>query len=102
MIRRPPRSTLFPTRRSSDLARSEIYLLLGRVEEDHAVPRDLLRPGDRKSTRLNFSHPSISYAVFCLKKKNLPTRTPGIDKLIASACRPYMRRATDVEPHLRR
>src|SRR5690348_17453508 len=34
-------------------------------------PRD--SPEDRKSTRLNSSHPSISYAVFCLKKKNLPT-----------------------------
>src|SRR5438876_4804906 len=42
------------------------------VEEDHPKPRPgelLVRIRDRKSTRLNSSHPSISYAVFCLKKK---------------------------------
>src|SRR6267154_5188308 len=75
MIRRPPRSTLFPTRRSSDLGP-----LLGvqATEPAHGAQRVYLafvhrrraaRTGDRKSTRLNSSHPSISYAVFCLKKK---------------------------------
>src|SRR5687768_17869122 len=66
MIRRPPRSTLFPY---TTLFRS------GRGPRD-GVPRRQrrLRPGrarllDRKSTRLNSSHGYISYAVFCLKKK---------------------------------
>src|SRR5256885_9934640 len=80
MIRRPPRSTLFPTRRSSDLG---LHGCLRRciggaddhpndvvlVTEGDAVPRLLLCPADRKSTRLNSSHLVISYAVFCLKKK---------------------------------
>src|SRR5438309_5162473 len=84
MIRRPPRSTLFPYttlfrsglrvclwRRESSSARVG---LLARVQ-DHRAARPA-RPGvslahipDRKSTRLNSSHSSISYAVFCLKKK---------------------------------
>src|SRR5258707_4178284 len=78
MIRRPPRSTLFP------------YTTLFRSAQARLGPRNLppfradhvgslLRPrelaearaarGDRKSTRLNSSHANISYAVFCLKKK---------------------------------
>src|SRR4051794_41964651 len=70
MIRRPPRSPLFPY---TTLFRSEIKighppdvggLVLPNVDEA------LGDVGDRKSTRLNSSHPSISYAVFCLKKKN--------------------------------
>src|SRR5438309_2823909 len=67
MIRRPPRSTLFPY---TTLFRSPCLNL------DRSVARvlDLLSPlrfrvQDRKSTRLNSSHSSISYAVFCLKKK---------------------------------
>src|SRR5688572_31243052 len=70
MIRRPPRSTLFPTRRSSDLPRVERLHVGARVplpgEQDH---RSGAAAGDRKSTRLNSSHSQISYAVFCLKKK---------------------------------
>src|SRR6202008_5094816 len=66
MIRRPPRSTLFPY---TTLFRS----CLGQLLPD-AVCRLLvrsLRPmRDRKSTRLNSSHANISYAVFCLKKKD--------------------------------
>src|SRR5690348_18208353 len=79
MIRRPPRSTLFPSRRSSDLLRNrgslDDGLLPLRAAEPLrpvAVMRQRHEPGrveDRKSTRLNSSHPSISYAVFCLKKK---------------------------------
>src|SRR6267154_4372821 len=64
MIRRPPRSTLFPYTtlfRSHDRSRFHRRLRLG------GLRGGLL--GDRKSTRLNSSHPSISYAVFCLKKK---------------------------------
>src|SRR5438477_5814948 len=66
MIRRPPRSTLFPY---TTLFRSDFekpYFIVG-GEVGHPGKFDLR--GDRKSTRLNSSHMSISYAVFCLKKK---------------------------------
>src|SRR2546430_13030237 len=69
MIRRPPRSTLFPY---TTLFRS---IGLGRVDVEHliVVGEILSGPGevDRKSTRLNSSHSQISYAVFCLKKKKI-------------------------------
>src|SRR5690348_17874913 len=94
MIRRPPRSTLFPY---TTLFRSYIIRVIRPASrrgderfpeksgetiqystiftnEDSGTPIDALMSrwgrGDRKSTRLNSSHPSISYAVFCLKKKN--------------------------------
>src|SRR5438034_8762439 len=71
MIRRPPRSTLFPYTtlfRSRSAARS---LDMGRRYGRDAVLRKLVANArDRKSTRLNSSHTVISYAVFCLKKKN--------------------------------
>src|SRR6266480_6917082 len=65
MIRRPPRSTLFPY---TTLFRSHAR----RMARGAAITRDahVWRARDRKSTRLNSSHMSISYAVFCLKKKN--------------------------------
>src|SRR6516225_1577761 len=68
MIRRPPRSTLFPY---TTLFRSH-----GPHRPPHAPRRDAASPTppdkrDRKSTRLNSSHMSISYAVFCLKKKKV-------------------------------
>src|SRR4051794_41703786 len=73
MIRRPPRSTLFPY---TTLFRSEVRPDLPHGLEDAvAAPVRVDAPAlaglgrDRKSTRLNSSHPSISYAVFCLKKK---------------------------------
>src|SRR5438067_3383646 len=77
MIRRPPRSTLFPytTLFRSSTGTTTQFGLTNRMLADE---RELLRqPGrrrrefdrDRKSTRLNSSHVSISYAVFCLKKK---------------------------------
>src|SRR5690348_17550936 len=72
MIRRPPRSTLFPY---TTLFRSARRVALrGPRGRDRAFRRDGAAPDDgktldRKSTRLNSSHPSISYAVFCLKKK---------------------------------
>src|SRR5699024_12755736 len=76
----PPPQALhsFPTRRSSDLANlpmktwSPWHVHFGAAHYvAHAVPldTDTVQPGDRKSTRLNSSHVSISYAVFCLKKK---------------------------------
>src|SRR2546426_5775125 len=71
MIRRPPRSTLFPY---TTLFRSERCACRVVVERRHRQSRDPLRAAvrghrDRKSTRLNSSHLVISYAVFCLKKK---------------------------------
>src|SRR5689334_24343182 len=92
MIRRPPRSTLFPY---TTLFRSDVAVVVTQDplvhdlaphlrdpgQHDHAriargqhrrlleVAQRLVAAGDRKSTRLNSSHSSISYAVFCLKKK---------------------------------
>src|SRR5688572_32410813 len=66
MIRRPPRSTLFPYTtlfRSPQAAACRIHI------EPAAFITDAQFEGDRKSTRLNSSHSQISYAVFCLKKK---------------------------------
>src|SRR2546422_8361290 len=75
MIRRPPRSTLFPytTLFRSILLEREVDRaarldLVGAVAR-HAPPE--VDGGDRKSTRLNSSHGYISYAVFCLKKKKI-------------------------------
>src|SRR5438045_5324644 len=73
----PPDLLSFPTRRSSDLCDNEGQL--ERLEELLGVDRATLAVGaldggfiiDRKSTRLNSSHLGISYAVFCLKKKNI-------------------------------
>src|SRR5438876_7784838 len=88
MIRRPPRSTLFPyttlfrsldERVDRDRAGGQHAVVRGGVRQARDVrQRQLLAQPfvavadahrDRKSTRLNSSHPSISYAVFCLKKK---------------------------------
>src|SRR6266487_6376248 len=73
MIRRPPRSTLFPyttlfrsSRRRRDRAPLPQPARAARLGD---APGADDRREDRKSTRLNSSHPSISYAVFCLKKK---------------------------------
>src|SRR3712207_7649792 len=88
MIRRPPRSTLFPY---TTLFRSDVHDRGAGGGDEAAGPPDGARSGfggrgedvpgdgadryaggdeDRKSTRLNSSHANISYAVFCLKKKN--------------------------------
>src|SRR5690348_18107455 len=98
MIRRPPRSTLFPYTtlfRSLVTLRRCVGLVLEQLDPDgrrttcaHLVALDAVvllgygvvpglrnrRLADRKSIRLNSSHPSISYAVFCLKKKNPTVR----------------------------
>src|SRR3712207_7077492 len=83
MIRRPPRSTLFPYTtlfRSVDgrgplrgpRRRSETRERLEIVDEVRLIEVAALeRKRDRKSTRLNSSHANISYAVFCLKKKKI-------------------------------
>src|SRR2546430_13287538 len=86
MIRRPPRSTLFPY---TTLFRSAVFEAIAQLEGPEIAGFDLARGvalrrqhsgaeghadaesfRDRKSTRLNSSHSQISYAVFCLKKKN--------------------------------
>src|SRR3712207_8369519 len=89
MIRRPPRSTLFPytTLFRSDKSQ-EVYNVRKHLASSFGVPEENVQvispyvggafgsslrpnyyPADRKSTRLNSSHANISYAVFCLKKK---------------------------------
>src|SRR3712207_7109169 len=91
MIRRPPRSTLFPY---TTLFRSQVLdqlhhflvgelghvlvLVLGRVDALQGLA-DVGEVGllDRKSTRLNSSHANISYAVFCLKKKRQHVQLPA-------------------------
>src|SRR5256885_11692428 len=70
MIRRPPRSTLFPYTTLFRSGRSRFRVLLpGGLRRAGRATGSLLWRGDRKSTRLNSSHLVISYAVFCLKKK---------------------------------
>src|SRR5436853_4479833 len=83
MIRRPPRSTLFPYTtlfRSSRSLRDVRHLFQERGAWRHRIAGRGVRE-DRKSTRLNSSHLGISYAVFCLKKKKQPhmPRTPTTD-----------------------
>src|SRR5256885_8631672 len=113
MIRRPPRSTLFPYTtlfRSEDLRMDELgqdleavddarprpvevggavdRVEVARADRRQAAPRVGQAHPDRKSTRLNSSHLVISYAVFCLKKKKItptyPSSTPW------SHCYPYL------------
>src|SRR2546429_3161389 len=76
MIRRPPRSTLFPyTTLFRSFASSSAFLPASVIKFRMVLP-SFLRLRDRKSTRLNSSHGYISYAVFCLKKKNTtPSKT---------------------------
>src|SRR2546429_3122562 len=75
MIRRPPRSTLFPyTTLFRSLICSSTRQARGAIMHASGSPRG--RQRDRKSTRLNSSHGYISYAVFCLKKKNQPEARP--------------------------
>src|SRR3712207_7366231 len=89
MIRRPPRSTLFPyttlfrsdsaivAARSTQSLRAYNLYLLGRHHWHRFTPEgtrksvEYFERADRKSTRLNSSHANISYAVFCLKKKKI-------------------------------
>src|SRR2546429_4091348 len=70
MIRRPPRSTLFPYTTLFRSGRDPVLVGLQR-DDVRAVRVGRVDYQDRKSTRLNSSHGYISYAVFCLKKKNV-------------------------------
>src|SRR5947199_8110968 len=95
MLRLPPRSTLFPYTRSSDLrvyglasvmagemvefTKTKIRGLAFNLEESSVAVIIL----DRKSTRLNSSHLGISYAVFCLKKKNKHKTSRGHSRVRA-------------------
>src|SRR2546430_8721325 len=97
MIRRPPRSTLFPY---TTLFRSQRGVDPREARAGTARQALPQQPGgDRKSTRLNSSHSQISYAVFCLKKKNVipfrhrrnecyPFHTPFTDLLHAAVSAP--------------
>src|SRR5947209_11393614 len=94
MIRRPPRSTLFPYT-------TLLPILIVKNEERHLaaclqsvadlVGEMIADTLDRKSTRLNSSHANISYAVFCLKKK----RTVSVSSRLGS--RPFRGRARSAE-----
>src|SRR3712207_7053486 len=101
MIRRPPRSTLFPY---TTLFRSAVVLRIrnavyrriceeeARDDDRDGIPDVYEREeqehgpatnGDRKSTRLNSSHANISYAVFCLKKKKKKNKKITVEKIIS-------------------
>src|SRR3712207_6875923 len=96
MIRRPPRSTLFPYT-TLFRSRSRFFLFallgLGLPVGLHVLPEPFLAAlaaeaalADRKSTRLNSSHANISYAVFCLKKKkkhSCPTALPTVTRHVS-------------------
>src|SRR2546427_8423547 len=89
MIRRPPRSTLFPY---TTLFRSPKLPVACGLKETNAAGGDTRsrpRSRDRKSTRLNSSHSQISYAVFCLKKKKKNDRV-----LICSVKRGSLRQSS--------
>src|SRR3712207_7183841 len=102
MIRRPPRSTLFPyttlfrsLREIRPNGRPKRLFVIGMtndwtdyIGEDVYFFRQIRDAGfrvflDRKSTRLNSSHANISYAVFCLKKKNLPSLSPPVSPIFS-------------------
>src|SRR3712207_8472852 len=100
MIRRPPRSTLFPYTTlfrslATGLALAPLVVLGERPGQEIEHPLAVVILGglftatllslDRKSTRLNSSHANISYAVFCLKKKN---NTNRLNMLLLSGVRP--------------
>src|SRR3989454_8419867 len=100
MIRRPPRSTLFPYTtlfrsikrfmgRRFDEVTEEMKMVPYKVERegDHVA---VVAQGDRKSTRLNSSHLVISYAVFCLKKKKKKHATTQSKHPDHRACRLQM------------
>src|SRR3712207_7801625 len=98
MIRRPPRSTLFPyttlfrsndamygilfrdinprrtfvDQRFSRMVHARAGIIINTGEDNYLTTADAVDEADRKSTRLNSSHANISYAVFCLKKTNRP------------------------------
>src|SRR2546430_11334524 len=102
MIRRPPRSTLFPYTtlfRSVDFDDTpDLYLYAQSAQNGLPYTGD---DPDRKSTRLNSSHSQISYAVFCLKKKkNKKTSRKTIKKHIVEALSRYDRLALHTHEYI--
>src|SRR2546430_11530185 len=95
MIRRPPRSTLFPyttlfrSGQNSEGHRRLLFSGIPNIFEELHMLGEVPLPPDRKSTRLNSSHSQISYAVFCLKKKK---NTLDIVVVASDAVRLYARR----------
>src|SRR3712207_7895197 len=125
MIRRPPRSTLFPYttlfrsfsgrgisasqmsvlgRVCPSQARKQIFSLFPRAQRPFqaSLLKGWGRPGrkDRKSTRLNSSHANISYAVFCLKKKNIQNELgqAAITLLFLTQCVRQLTRQQSIKP----
>src|SRR2546422_5172194 len=102
MIRRPPRSTLFPY--------TTLFRSLARVDTDGALAclasggtsqiGAACAWGDRKSTRLNSSHGYISYAVFCLKKKKCIAKSviPGCLQAASRSQAPKFVAPSDIHP----
>src|SRR2546426_3908581 len=97
MIRRPPRSTLFPyttlfrsidgattiAKRSAHYTRDELIETLAEIVREVRPQTIRTLEIDRKSTRLNSSHLVISYAVFCLKKKKVRRAAPPVHVLLS-------------------
>src|SRR5947207_12213120 len=94
MIRRPPRSTLFPytTLFRSPIASHNSAGPAGRRALSWRPGNASLSGQDRKSTRLNSSHTVISYAVFCLKKKKKKIKTNKMNKYGIKVCEKKKRR----------
>src|SRR5437879_9843123 len=94
MVRRPPRSTLFPY---TTLFRSRnVHITFYDTRGDQTSTLTSREVRDRKSTRLNSSHRCISYAVFCLKKKKKHNMTPDHQTHTPlTHCTPSIRIATN-------
>src|SRR5688572_32457657 len=99
MIRRPPRSTLFPYTTLFRSGRGVYVLLWVRKVGERWISCSRPKPvllsriglsGDRKSTRLNSSHSQISYAVFCLKKKKKKKNKKNVKTLKNDTYRKYI------------
>src|SRR2546430_13272621 len=99
MIRRPPRSTLFPytTLFRSQTIEIALRFLLNEHPDAHwttflpaltAIMNNSVNQADRKSTRLNSSHSQISYAVFCLKKKQVTHRSASLSSRLTRSPSP--------------
>src|SRR2546422_3889571 len=98
MIRRPPRSTLFPYTtlfRSPALEPAHaVFVAMRRAREMKRDEVIVITISDRKSTRLNSSHGYISYAVFCLKKKKTKRKLTAPAELPAPPAQPPPTRTT--------
>src|SRR2546430_10467241 len=93
MIRRPPRSTLFPytTLFRSFVSQSVMTSAWHGAAPAQQAVSDAIKVRDRKSTRLNSSHSQISYAVFCLKNKNTHGPARVFEPMVQHDRRPVIR-----------